>query len=368
MSIIFPRNAQNFIKNGYYPTDAVTLQRLLQAIDAPPDKVAILDPCCGEGAALAEFKDHLVSLGAEPMSYGVEYNAERASNARQWLDVVAHADIADMAIKVRQFGALFLNPPYGDMVADQAQLDLSKTGRQRLEKHFFRLADRWLAVEGLLILIVPHTVFDTEFANMVAKGYKDVQVFMAPEQQFKQCVLFGIKRRTDKMDMDLAKRLEAMGTGETLPPELPEHWSGDLYQVPVSGTEPIHFVASRINGDGLEHELRRLSHNTLWPQFEQQFGGHLRKHRRPLRPLRDWHLALALAAGQISGVVESADGRKLLVKGDTHKNRTLKVSYEEHGKKGEVREVRTMTDKFVPVIRAIEFTPGPMLGNLVTIR
>ena len=106
----------------------------------------------------------------------------------------------------------------------------------------------------------------------------------------------------------------------------------------------------------------------MWPQFEQQFGGRVQSHRRPLRPLRDWHLALALAAGQISGVVESADGRKLLVKGDTHKDRALKVTYEEAGGQGEMREVRTFTDKFVPVIRAIEFTAGPMLGNLVTIQ
>jgi hypothetical protein len=82
----------------------------------------------------------------------------------------------------------------------------------------------------------------------------------------------------------------------------------------------------------------------------------------------DWHLALALAAGQVSGVVQSADGRKILVKGDTHKDRSLKISFEEVGKKGEMREVRTFTDKFVPVIRGIEFTPGPMLGNLVSIR
>ena len=367
MALMFSRLAHNFIKNGYYPTDEVTMGRLLQAIDAPADRLAILDPCCGEGAALAELKAHLVQLGCDPVAYGVEYNAERATNARQWLDVVAHADIADMAIQVRQFGALFLNPPYGPMVSDQAQLNAATSGTQRLEKHFFRKAHPWLAYNGLLVLIVPHYVFDSEFAHLVAKSYKDVRVFMAPEQRFKQCVLFGIKRRYDRLDTELAAQLEAMGTG-TLPPELPEHWSFDRYQLPVCPTEAIHFVASRINADGLEHELAKIARGTLWPQFEQHFGGRVQAHRRPLRPLRDWHLALALAAGQVSGVVKSADGRTLLVKGDTHKDRSLKISFEEVGKKGEMREVRTFTDKFVPVIRAIEFTPGPMLGNLVTIR
>jgi hypothetical protein len=244
---------------------------------------------------------------------------------------------------------------------------VAASARLRLEKFFFRKAHPWLAYGGLLVLIVPHYVFDSELSHLVAKSYKDVRVFMAPEQQFKQCVLFGVKRRYDRLDADLAAQLEAMGTG-TLPPELPEHWSFDQYQVPPSGAEQIQFVASRINGDGLQHELARIARGTLWPQFEQQFGGRVQAHRRPLRPLRDWHLALALAAGQVSGVVQSADGRKILVKGDTHKDRSLKISFEEVGKKGEMREVRTFTDKFVPVIRGIEFTPGPMLGNLVTIR
>lgn len=369
MALIFSRLANNFIRNGYYPTDEVTMGRLLQAIDAPADRLAILDPCCGEGAALADLKAHLEALGSEPKAYGVEYNAERAVNARQWLDVVAHADIADMAIKVRQFGLLFLNPPYGDMVGDQAQLDVAAGGRKRLEKHFYRQAHPWLAHEGLLVLIVPHYVFDAEFSAWVAKSYRDVKVFMAPEQQFKQCVLFGVKRRHDRLDVELARQLEAMGAG-ALPPELPEHWSGMQYQVPVlSAADGIHFVASRITGEALQHELgNQLARATLWPQFDQHFGSQVQAHRRPLRPLRDWHLALALAAGQISGVIESNDGRTLLVKGDTHKDRTLKVTYEETGKKGEMREVRTFTDRFVPAIRGIEFTPGPMLGNLVTIK
>lgn len=368
MALMFSRLAHNFAKNGYFPTDEVTMGRILQALDAPvSQRLAILDPCCGEGAALAEVQNHLEELGAQPESFGVEYNAERAYNARQWLDQVAHADIAEMAIKVRQFGLLFLNPPYGDMVSDQAQLDAATGGKKRLEKHFYRLAHPWLMPDGVLILIVPHYVFDAEFAALIAKSYRDVRVFMAPEQQFKQCVIFGIKRKSDRLDPELAEQLRAMGTG-TLPPELPEHWAWPCYQVPACVLDNLQFVAHRIEPEGLAHELDRMQRSTLWPQFEQHFGGRVQPHRRPLRALRDWHLALALAAGQISGVVRSSDGRILLVKGDTHKNRALKVTFEESGKAGEMREVRTLTDKFVPVIRAIEFTPGPMFGNLVTIQ
>ena len=40
---------------------------------------------------------------------------------------------------------------------------------------------------------------------------------------------------------------------------------------------------------------------------------------RPAQALSHWHLALALAAGAISGVVRSKTGRVLVVKGDTHR-------------------------------------------------
>lgn len=54
MALIFPRLARNFVKNGYFPTDAVTLARIMPALAlADPDRpVRLLDPCCGEGAAL----------------------------------------------------------------------------------------------------------------------------------------------------------------------------------------------------------------------------------------------------------------------------------------------------------------------------
>jgi len=366
MGLMFARLARNFARNGYYPTDEVTLERLLRAIDTSATDVTILDPCCGEGAALAELKQHLAEAGALVQAFGVEYDAERAWHAKQLLDVVAHADVHDMAIKPRQFGALFLNPPYGDLVADKAALADSSGGRQRLEKVFFRRAHPWLAFDGLLVLIVPHYVLDAEFAGLIARAYKDVQVYMAPQQQFKQCVLFGVKRRADRLDPAVASMLERIGRGE-LPGELPEHWAMPTFQVPASKEAP-HFVAARIQPDELAHELARMQRSTLWPQFSNHFGGTLQRHRPPLRSLSDWHLALALAAGQISGVVTSTSGRTLLIKGDTFKDKSLKVTFEEAGKDGAQREVRTFTDRFVPTIRAIDFTPGPMFGQLVTIQ
>ena len=82
--------------------------------------------------------------------------------------------------------------------------------------------------------------------------------------------------------------------------------------------------------------------------------------------MTDWHLALALAAGQISGVVRGRDGRRLLIKGRTHKAKSTEVIHES-STDGAVSETRILTDKFVTVIRAIDLTTGPQLGQIVTI-
>ncbi|EPG3719964.1 MAG: DUF6094 domain-containing protein, partial [Pseudomonadaceae bacterium] len=74
------------------------------------------------------------------------------------------------------------------------------------------------------------------------------------------------------------------------------------------------------------------------------------------------------AAGAISGVVRSKTGRVLVVKGDTHKDKTLQREFTER-EDGSIAETRILTDKFVPVIRAWDMTPGSATrGEVLTIR
>tara|TARA_B100000287_G_scaffold319878_1_gene303750 strand:- start:707 stop:1072 length:366 start_codon:yes stop_codon:yes gene_type:complete len=106
----------------------------------------------------------------------------------------------------------------------------------------------------------------------------------------------------------------------------------------------------------------------LWPALDTHLGAAQQSLRPPARALSHWHLALALAAGAISGVVTSKTGRVLVVKGDTHKEKTLQTEYTERDD-GSVAETRILTDKFVPVIRAWDLTLGsPTWGEVLTIR
>ncbi len=366
MALIFSRLARNYIKNGYFPTDEVTLSRILAALDVGSQQVRVLDPCCGEGTALAEVKHYLGECGGQVDAYGVEYDRERAWHAKELLDKVIHADVADVFMTARSFGLLFLNPPYGDTVSDKAGTG-SEAKRERLEKVFFRRAVGWLQFGGVMVLIVPHYVLDAEFSALIARNFERVAIFMAPEKQFKQCVIFGVKRRSGMPDAAVAKMLEAAGHGE-LPPDLPEEWIDEPYAVPAkTDDEGFSFTAVRLDAEQLDAELKRFKASTLWPQFPVMFNLGRTVHRRPLRNLSSWHLALALAAGQISGAVTSREGRTLLIKGDTFKEKDVAVETMERAD-GSVAETRILTDRFVPVIRGIDFTPGSGYGEIVTIR
>lgn len=367
MALIFPRIAKNFIKNGYFPTDVPTLDRVATALDIADPHVRVLDPCCGEGAALLHLIEHLQSCGATVESHGVDVDEERAWHAKTVLGTVAHADVHDVRITDRSMGLLFLNPPYGDLVGDKADTGDTKNGRERHEKVFCRRSFNLLQPGGVLVLIVPFYVIDAELATLIARHFDRVQVFMSPEQEFKQCVLFGVKRRPRNPDPALVKRLVAFAAGEGQV-ELPLHWPDEPYLVPgIKAGEEFHFTALRLDGRQLQDELDKgLHRSTMWPRFQIQMRRHASAAKPPLRAMTDWHLALALAAGQISGIVTSASGRRLLIKGRTHKQKSTQVM-RETSDDGSVSETRVLTDKFVTVIRGIDLTPGPDLGQIVTI-
>lgn len=380
MALIFSRLAHNFVRNGYFPTDNDTLERLQTAlVPAPGGKfMRLLDPCCGTGAALADLSANLVDLQtdqAEPAlveTYGVEFDGERAWEAKKLLYRAIHADVHDVVIQPRSMSLLFLNPPYGFGVSDSDNAQARRFGEQpekaeRLERTFLKRTAGLLMYGGILVYIVPFYALDDEIRAYLARHFTDLRFFMAPTQAFQQCVILGRKIKPlgypDKAAVALLTRGQA---GELKDQVLPALWDDAPYIVPVAPGEPVDFRAVRIDAKQLGDELRRFEAHTLWAGFGRFFNQQRAEHRRPLRDMTQWHLALALAAGQVTGLVESADGRKLLIKGNTYKRKERSVSTEVDAD-GNVSQTITMLDRFVPVINAIEFTSGPTLGRIVRI-
>ena len=368
MALMFPRIARNFAKNGYYPTDEATLERALNALMPSDGPICILDPCAGEGVAIAEAAH---ALGREQVTaFAVEYDQARANHARQLVDCCIHGDLMDTLISRQSFGLLWLNPPYGDLSKDASgNMGYDGKGRARLEKLFYQKTLPLLQYDGILVFIVPSYVLDQELAGWLTRHFTDLSIHRAVDPQFKQVVIFGRRTRQRELAGDDVKairtRLLQVGQGEFEPPELPPQWTLLPYAVPAMPAEPEHFCRISMEPEQFAEETRRLQ--GLWPSFEIHLGAAQQSLRAPARALSHWHLALALAAGAISGVVQSPSGRTLAVKGDTYKQKSTTTEYRERDD-GSIAETRILTDKFVPVIRAWDLTPDSVtLGRIVTI-
>ncbi|MFJ5483754.1 DUF6094 domain-containing protein [Pectobacterium actinidiae] len=368
MALMFPRLARNFARNGYYPTDESTLERALTALAPSDGPMCIIDPCAGEGVAIAEAAH---ALGPDQtLSYAVEYDQARANHARLMVDHCIHADLMDTLISRQSFGLLWLNPPYGDLSKDaNGNVGYDGKGRARLEKLFYQRTLQLLQYGGILVFIIPAYVLDQEMVGWLTRHFADLRAYRAVDTQFKQVVLFGRRVRQRELAGDEAKSIRThllqLGQGDLEAEELPPEWPLLPYVVPAIPAEPEHFYRISMDPAQFAEEVQRL--RGLWPSLETHLGAAQQSLRPPARALSQWHLALALAAGAISGVVQSPSGRTLAVKGDTHKQKSTSTEYRERDD-GSLAETRILTDKFVPVIRAWDLSPGSAtLGRILTI-
>jgi hypothetical protein len=273
-------------------------------------------------------------------------------------------------ISRQAFGLVWFNPPYGDLARDaNGNLGYQGKGRGRLEKLMYQRVLPLLQVDGIIVAIVPTTALDEEFVGWFTNHFADIRAFEAVERQFKQIVIFG--RRVRQCDLEAKGNRSAregliqIGRGESQAEELPEVWPFEPYAVPRAQNEPEHFYMTRMEPEQFAQEVWRLQ--GLWPTLGQVFGNAQKAQRRPARALSNWHLALALAAGAITGVVKSAAGRVFVIKGDTYKVKKVKVEAQML-EDGTVVEQRTALDTFKPAILAWDFTPGSkVFGSLITI-
>lgn len=370
MALIFQRLARNFIKNGYFPTDADSISRILAMLEINSGAMRLFDPCCGEGIALAECAHFCREAGATVFSSGIEFNAERSANAKTLLDHVVHADFNDCTVSSVQFNVLWLNPPYGDRITDQVVLDQDQRGRDRWEKYFLNRSLPILSFGGLLIYIIPYYVIDRHLAKQLSRCLDSISVYRLPEDQFKQIVVMGYRRRVEGQgNPDLINMLLDVANDRDAAPELPEV-PDRFYKVstltPDQQKRPVE-IRSNVATRELVADVI-CKHACLWHDFANHFNQRITVKRRPARNLSDWHLALMLAAGQVSGVVGSPSGRQLLVKGGTHKEKDVAVEFSEDDD-GNLEEKRIATDRFVPIIKAIDVTRNSAdFGNIFTIR
>ncbi len=277
-------------KMGYYPTPEKTLDCIKEWIRSEKTgRQHLLDPCCGEGDALAAIGSYNCKR------WGIELDIERANAASHKLNTVVASSIFDTRINpLGCMGLLWLNPPYDTVNGKRAEME------------FLKHSIKWLCPGGVLVFIVREQLFQyAQYREWIGQHFCDITLVRAHSEDFpgnfNQAVLFGIKRK------------ERVEDGDNIPPpEYPhiETLAPGHYVVPATAGSTVFQNDTTItdeeifrNRDKLVEEIRKIT-------------GYIEKVQAlsPLLPLRKGHLVSLITAGILDGKINTPEGF-ILVKG-----------------------------------------------------
>jgi tRNA1(Val) A37 N6-methylase TrmN6 len=318
---------QGRIKMGHYPTPARVVELIRNYLSFPPGEFSSLDPCCGAGDAFA-------GLVAETsaVTYGVELDHQRAEVSKSRLHYVLRCGIEETRIQHRSCSLLLLNPPYDDLTLEEE----ADTKTERQERAFLRMTLPYLIPGGVLVYIIPQNRLDKAIARLLASRFEQIRVFRFPDPEyadFKQIVLFGVKRNGNILDEEEALKLQNTPKVDLAPlsshPEI-------RYEIPPSAPLTL-FRSVLVDPEDLK---RHMAQSALWKRFAALTTRSELRIPRPPLPLHSGHLGLLLAAGKLDGIMGTGEDSHL-VKGSVRKITTVLQEI-----KGEVLEEREL-DRYV---------------------
>ncbi|MCX6029397.1 MAG: DUF6094 domain-containing protein, partial [Chloroflexi bacterium] len=285
-------NLGGIYKAGFYPYPPQALALTLERITAPTGApLRLLDPCAGEGKALAAVTQHLARLGAQPDPYAVELGDQRAAAAAQVLPAanVLQADWFDVSLSTASMALLWLNPPYDFDLAGELQ------PTKRLEYTFLRASYDRLMPGGLLVYIVPRWALGIkEVARLLAGHFHSHAVYAVPEYaQYKQVVLFAVRRAKALPDGNTEARLKSYAA--TMPPALDT--ATEQYVVPACDLKK-RFVFYKNTLTPAEERALAAAHGVLTTRAWQETAAQPQTVEfAPAVPMRRGHVAMLVASG-----------------------------------------------------------------------
>jgi SAM-dependent methyltransferase len=338
-------------KMGFYPTPPIVADQILNILDIRPE-CCVLDPCCGEGAVLADFKRR---FGVE--TFGVELDAIRFEKAEKVADHVLNCDsVNELKAEKMSYDVLWENPPY--------DWDVTEDDSQRLEKTFYKAHKGLVSPHGIIVFLIPFGVLQS-CVNLLSR-LRELRVFAFPEQEykvFKQLVIIGRQylhtdedenyKTNQKYLKSIIRDIPAETAYEILETTEQAALKGEkLYKVERTGNR-VTFRSKRIDPEevyglvqtsklsGLLGELQTIQTiNTI----------------TPISPLTDGHLAMLLASGMMDGEFIGSDGDRYVVKGSVKSGVSESEELSEDGKAAKI----TQRTNYTIVVKSINLTQGTM--------
>jgi hypothetical protein len=363
-------------KMGFYPIDPFCMDAIIGHLAVSTTSgsrgVHVIDPCCGEGAALKQIADGL-QIPADQV-YGIELDEARATKAKEAIPgakIVGPASIFGMRMTGHSFSLAYVNPPF----------DHELGGGQRQEYSFVEESWRLLTRGGVMVLVCPLTALNENrnFCRYIDSRFEDVRIFTYPDgisrttgweyRRFNEIVVIGKKRGvllTDEMipymgalhiaEFEWRNKNPWINTLSRIHrPEYFPHSKGRpmspvaaiTYHLPGSW-KPTSFHKSEYLPHELVAALASSPLNTLTREVEA-----VELARPPIAPGKG-HVALLLASGQLDGVVEGEGEEPHVIRGGTRKveyyNEAASTS-EENPDTGELTTKDVYSQKPVCVIR-----------------
>lgn len=324
----------------YVPTPLEVVDRLRSCLMLP-EGVHALDPCCGDGAALA-------ALNPSGVNYGVELELQRADDAHESLDRVVNCAFQDIRMESPQFGLILLNPPY----------DASSHGR--LERVFLDRCSRLLEAGGVLVLIIKESMY-SEVVRRLLRDFEPLAhwrfpapFYDGPDLAFKQTCLVARKlpRPNIVNDTDVGVFMRTKLSIGSLGP-MPAGMSPHI-PVPV-GQDPGIFASGMLT----KEDVVRLFETSPLRRFPVA-AKRMRSRGRPPLPLKKGHVSLVLASGHADGLMGS--GESLHVAKGMVIRRTKTEWKPDTTQGGKAAAIKVSTDFFSVAIRALR--PD---GSLITL-
>jgi hypothetical protein len=321
---------------GFYPAPPEAVAEAMKYIRGPAFELACgLDPCAGEGEALAQL---CRGLGLRP--YAIELDEKRAEDCHRNLTgedlqgkVLAPASFFGCASSLLSFSLAWVNPPFDDEIG----------GGMRTEHTFLQRATQWLRPGGVLCFVIPdHVTQRWDVTDFLTQWYTRLATlpFPAEYRNYDEVIVFGIKRsksieRHSEKAVEEGERL-SLAPDLTLPYDIPPGQ-------PPKRFEKIELTEPEIAAEFAASPLRRWMAPPPEPPLPQ-----------PPLPLATGHLALLLAAGHLDGVVRPAGEPPHVVRGTAHKV-TYTASVEETENQDGSVTTRTITsEKILLTVRTAE--------------
>lgn len=283
------------MKLGYYPLPAEEAQNI-RALLVSSKPYSAIDPCAGDGTALAEITaDSNAHLAA------IELDADRAASCTAKGIPTVHGSAFECRVAAESCSLLHLNPPY--------DTELGPHGNQRMELVFLEHCYRWVITDGVLVFVIPSTAL-APCARLLAGQFDRITVWRLEQPEsvrFHQVVVFGRRKKAHaRGEPKGAELLIRTGTRYDKIPALNREVT-ERYTVPPSRPLSIRYMGLPLDAieDAVEHSIA----------IEKARGILVRKHQnmsgRPVTPLHKGHVGLLACSGMLNGFFGTGEMRHI---------------------------------------------------------